>query len=230
MSAEGDIVQTLQESRNLLERISAAVSPEDDILEAVLQNQRIIIDTLQRVQGVDPDNLPRGLAGITLEEIKGGNKGKAIFDVDGKRIIATVNPGSKTGKREPVIVDGSGNSVIGTNRASKDDIEKTGVALGGRTSIRTDVAKDFEDFSDGITADPVEAPNTTIYLESKGAVDLEIELSPDGGNNWYELPNDSPVKFSTDEVVLLEFEYDFDKIRFTSDSETGIKNQIFQTV
>lgn len=79
-----------------------------------------------------------------------------------------------------------------------------------------------EDISGGVSTSLPDAEKHTLFIDVDGAVDVTVELSPDGGTNWFEPGGDSPLSYSgaTTDVVLIE--YVADSIRLTGDNTTAV--------
>ncbi len=78
---------------------------------------------------------------------------------------------------------------------------------------------DAEDISGGVEARTSDTRSTTLYLSVDGAVNITVEVSPDGGETWYVLP-ESPLKFSAKGDDAIHFRYDFNRLRLESDDGT----------
>lgn len=82
----------------------------------------------------------------------------------------------------------------------------------------------------GVEAKTSNTESTTLYLSVDGAVNISVEVSPDGGEHWYVLP-ESPVKFSGSEDNAIRFAYDFNRLRVSSDDAgVGVTAQIREVV
>jgi len=88
---------------------------------------------------------------------------------------------------------------------------------------------DGEDISNGVEDDIADVSSFTVYLSAGSAVDVTVELSPDGGTTWYE-PEESPVSMdgSTDGVERIS--YDSNKLRLTGSDTTPVTAQIREVV
>lgn len=65
-----------------------------------------------------------------------------------------------------------------------------------RSSDEAGLTDGFEDISDGKTVAVGDVTAATLFLETKGVIDVVVEFSPDDGSNWYEPAKESPVAFS----------------------------------
>ena len=61
----------------------------------------------------------------------------------------------------------------------------------------------------------------TLYLKVAGAIDITIELSPDGGNTWFTIP-ESPISFSGAGDDVIEFGYDATHIKLTGSNTNAV--------
>jgi len=88
---------------------------------------------------------------------------------------------------------------------------------------------DGEDISNGVKDDIADVSSFTVYLSAGSAVDVTVELSPDGGTTWYE-PEESPVSIdgSTDGVERIS--YDCNKLRLTGSDTTPVTAKIREVV
>ena len=82
-----------------------------------------------------------------------------------------------------------------------------------------------EDISAGKTAALKNFKRWTLYLKVAAAMDITIELSPDGGTTWYEAP-ESPVSFSAAGDNIIEMGYDATHIRLTASTTDAVTAQI----
>jgi len=81
------------------------------------------------------------------------------------------------------------------------------------------------DISGGVTAELSNYKRWTLYLKAADAIDITVELSPDEGNTWYEVP-ESPVSFSGAGDRVIEMGYDATHIRLTGSNTTRVTAQI----
>ena len=84
---------------------------------------------------------------------------------------------------------------------------------------------DNEDVSGGIIAELYYYLRWTIFIKTQGDVELTVEMSPDDGNTWYEIP-DSPLSYGEATDHVIEFGYDADKMRITANTSTAVTAQI----
>jgi len=82
-----------------------------------------------------------------------------------------------------------------------------------------------EDISGGKTAALKNFKRWTLYLKVSAAMDITIELSPDGGTTWYEIP-ESPISFSAAGDDVLEVGYDATDIKITGSTTDTVTAQI----
>jgi len=81
------------------------------------------------------------------------------------------------------------------------------------------------DTSGGVTASLKNFKRWTLYLKVSAAMDITIELSPDGGTTWYEIP-ESPISFSAAGDDVLEVGYDATHIKLTGSTTDTVTAQI----
>jgi len=81
-----------------------------------------------------------------------------------------------------------------------------------------------EDISGGVESDLYNYRWWTLYLSVAGAIDVTVELSPDG-TDWYEIP-ESPLSYSESGDDVLEVGYDANKIRLTGSNATDVTSQV----
>jgi len=77
------------------------------------------------------------------------------------------------------------------------------------------------DISGGVTAELKNFKRWTLYLKTADAIDITIELSPDGGTTWFTVP-ESPVSFSAAGDDVIEFGYDATHIRLTGSNTNAV--------
>jgi len=104
------------------------------------------------------------------------------------------------------------------------------VEFTGRTAGTAGLTSGQEDISGGVEAKVGNVDSVTIFLETAGAVNVTVEFSPDGGSNWYEPADESPVEFSGDSTDIVHVDYNVDRVRLTGSDATGVKAQIREVV
>jgi len=95
-----------------------------------------------------------------------------------------------------------------SSRAPKDE---------GATIIIASAA----DVSGGVIAALNNFKRWTLYLHTDAAIDITVELSPDGGSSWFLIP-ESPISFSAAADDVIEFGYDATHIRLTGSNTTPV--------
>jgi len=95
-----------------------------------------------------------------------------------------------------------------STRAPKDE--------GDTITICTDT-----DISAGVSAALKNFKRWTLYLKVADAIDITIELSPDGGNTWFTIP-ESPISFSAAGDDVIEFGYDATHIKLTGSNTNAV--------
>lgn len=86
-----------------------------------------------------------------------------------------------------------------------------------------------EDISDGIEAAIGDVSAFTLFLGATGAVDVEVQLSPDGGTTWYVTP-ESPVSFSEADADIVHIKYNANRIRLAGSNVTPVEVQVREVV
>jgi len=100
--------------------------------------------------------------------------------------------------------------------------------LNGRLGEDRQLA-DEEDISGGVETEISDVTTFTLYLDVAGAVDLTVELSPDGGT-WYEPRTESPVSFDGADTDIYLMRYDATAIRLTGSNGTDVTAQVREVV
>lgn len=100
----------------------------------------------------------------------------------------------------------------------------------GRSGNSSDVTNGQEDISVQKTSPVGNVSSFTVFLDAAGAVDVTIELSPDGGSTWYEPRKESPVSFSGANEEIVQVEYNATDIRVTGSDTTAVEVQIREVV
>lgn len=98
----------------------------------------------------------------------------------------------------------------------------------GRASAPRQLA-DSEDISGGVEAQLGNYSRLTLFLDVEGAVDIEIEFSPDG-ENWYSPVTDSPISYDSATTDVLEIGYVADRLRLTATDGTTVSAQVYEVV
>jgi len=101
---------------------------------------------------------------------------------------------------------------------SVDEVSK--VKMGGETVNICESA----DISSGVEVEVGNYKRWTLYIHAEDAIDITIQLSPDG-SKWYE-PDESPVSFDGEGDKVIEFGYDAYKIRLKGSNTTPVTAQV----
>jgi len=80
------------------------------------------------------------------------------------------------------------------------------------------------DISAGVEAEIGNYKRWTLYIHADDAIDITIQLSPDG-SNWYE-PDESPVSFDAAGDKVIEMGYDAYKIRLIGSNTAAVTAQV----
>jgi len=105
------------------------------------------------------------------------------------------------------------------------DIEE----LQGRATLERGLTDGAEDISGGTASELGDASSWTLYLGAQGAIEVEVSLSPDGGETWYVAP-ESPVSFSEAGADIIEMGYDATAVRIEGSDATPVEAQIYEVV
>jgi hypothetical protein len=99
----------------------------------------------------------------------------------------------------------------------------------GRSGALRELQPDPGDISTGVTATVGDVQSLTLYLSASGAVDVTVRASPDGGENYFVLP-ESPVSFDSagDDAILIK--YDMDRIKLTASNSTNVQALLREVV
>jgi len=81
------------------------------------------------------------------------------------------------------------------------------------------------DISGGVTAELDDYRDWSLFIHVGGAIDITVELSPDGGTTWYEIP-ESVLSYSATADDVLEIGYSADMIRLTGSNATSTTAQV----
>jgi hypothetical protein len=101
--------------------------------------------------------------------------------------------------------------------------------LKGRSATASKLA-DTEDVSAGVETTVGDVTSFTLFLDVGGAIDLTVELSPDGGATWYEPRDESPISFTEANTDLYRIVYDADRVRLTGSNGTAVTAQVREVV
>jgi len=82
-----------------------------------------------------------------------------------------------------------------------------------------------EDISGGVTAPLANYNRWTLFIHVADAIDITVEISPDNGDTWYEIP-ESPLSYSAATDDVLEVGYDGTDVRLTGSNTTDVTADI----
>lgn len=157
--------EDIAEQVNFVEQLLSGLGPQDEYSEAIVKNQQMILDSLLELSedGVgrggtaftdemieNIDDLPIGIVGTTTEEIASGEKGYALFSINGTNVEAKVKMEGQVDENGVIVIDDEGNiarPAIGQESALA---MLTGAAAGGKfdpirpTSYRVFETSDME--------------------------------------------------------------------------------------
>ena len=199
--------EDIAEQVNFVEQLLSGLGPQDEYSEAIVKNQQMILDSLLELSedGVgrggtaftddmiqNIDNLPIGIVGTTTEEIASGEKGYALFSINGTNVEAKVQMEGQVDENGVIVIDDEGNiarPAIGQESALA---MLTGAAAGGKfdpirpTSYRVFETSDMEEAGPGgtIQVNPGDRKvffdsgdlNSPGFMLAVGAVDVKDVL------------------------------------------------------
>jgi hypothetical protein len=99
----------------------------------------------------------------------------------------------------------------------------------GRDGSLRELQPEPGDISGGVEAAVGDVQSLTLYLSASGAVEVTVEASADGGENYFTLP-ESPVVFggAGDDAVLIN--YDMNRIKLTGSDGTNVQALLREVV
>ena len=116
--------EDVAEQVSFVETLLSGVSSQDEYSEAILRNQQMIMDSLLEL-GVEShgqpgtafgnnmiqniDNLPEGIVGTTTEEIPSGERGAALFSINGTKVEARVRMESGVDQNGVIVIKSDDN-------------------------------------------------------------------------------------------------------------------------
>ena len=78
-----------------------------------------------------------------------------------------------------------------------------------------------QDISQGVIIQLGNFRRWTLYLKTQGAINITVELSPDGGLTWFEI-SESPISFDTADDDIIEFGYDATHVKLIGSNTTPV--------
>lgn len=101
------------------------------------------------------------------------------------------------------------------------DANSTVEGINDRGGYDNELQNPAGDIENGVERELDKNPQSyTLFLDVAGAVDVTVELSPNG-EDWFE-PTDSPIKFSAAGTEIVHFDYDFNHIRLAGSDATNV--------
>jgi len=95
----------------------------------------------------------------------------------------------------------------------------------GRDSDEQTIAEG-EDISNGKSITLNNYNQYTLMLHVDGAIDITVEVSPDGGKNWFEIP-ESPFSYGSAQDDTKEMGYDADMIKLTGSNTSLVTAKVY---
>jgi hypothetical protein len=148
MSMSSDRYITPQEVRqelNILEQIESIIDSEDEFLQAILHNQKItgmlVLQMMEgggadgsRPTGIDFDNLPPGFIGLSMSDLNTGERGKAVFSVEGSNIYTDIEAAQDISQEDVVNVIDDGNQVVRLTEVNEGHLTFGKISFSGVSS------------------------------------------------------------------------------------------------
>lgn len=206
-------VEDVAQEINYLESLMGGLSADDEFMRAILRNQKIMLqsmvafgnvqtDTGQTrpvIGGVDTSNLPSGIAGTSLDDMKEGTTGDALFDISGTKIVVDIKANSDINENEVVVITGSDNQVVpasGIEPSSVSGGENTGPdkPVFGGTAPDEVITVDNEDY----VKHNLDLIADDLVLLFDGDLVLSMDDPNEGSNEVLLLPSDSPLTIGPD--------------------------------
>jgi len=129
---------------NLLEQAIAYASSQDEYMEAMLRNQKLLAQVIAQdsdtIAGdITVRTLPANTAGIALERIPSDNKGLILFDVKGYKSVLRARADGNIQSNEVVTVTGEMDKVEPQSRVdpTKMSFGSTGASSGSYQRVET---------------------------------------------------------------------------------------------
>lgn len=97
------------------------------------------------------------------------------------------------------------------------------IKIAYRENVLVSIASN-QNISGGVTAISNNFSRWTLYLKVAGAINITVELSPDGGTTYYEIP-ESPIVFGSAGDKVFEMGYDATNIRLTGSNTVLVTAQ-----
>lgn len=179
--------QEVRDELNIIEELQLGLSSDDEYLEAILENQKLVgMMMLQMMEdrkdssngnneedkdltrSINRTNLPEGYAGIVTDDVKVGESGEALFSVLGSTILCPIYPRSEVDSGEVVVVNNPNNQV-----RTVSDIERTDIVNVSDSLVQSG------DFDVSETEDPV-----TIEAGEEKTI---LSFSASSLINWWEV-------------------------------------------
>lgn len=118
-----DIVTIEEVEKNLssVEKFVKGLGPKDNYLQGILRSANIMAKSQMAVgrpgdgvllQNIDKGNLPIGYAGTALQNLDRGEKGQALFNINGSKIVLDIKAGSRVENDDTVIINDDNNTVV----------------------------------------------------------------------------------------------------------------------
>lgn len=216
--AQNEYVTTedVRRELNSIESFLAGLSTDDEFLEAIVHNQRLMGLTLLQLldETSDGSGLPGGgdggddgdsgsgggseleidSIGIATEDISSGSSGSAVFNVNGSWQRVTVNSGQDISDNDILIVTGEGNEVVPSTEVTRDYLniisrDETELAYPNRSEIGLDVTPSDKTIGP-ISVSRVQSIILVVNETSGGSLDVSVEWL-DGDDNV--LQTESPA-------------------------------------
>lgn len=197
--------EDVESELNTIERLLSSVSPQDELMEALLHNQRIqLLGMLQRQQRQEQQHselvsavsgqgtdvtyeddqtaeLPVGLVGRALTEITLGSRGEGEFQVAGSGRVVDVRANNEIEAGSTIAIVGRDNLVT-----EKDDATAPADAARLLRPIHEQDSVDAQDNDSGLAVvlHARGRPYVDLYYSVGRPAEIEVYLSNDG-EDWF---------------------------------------------
>ena len=101
--------------------------------------------------------------------------------------------------------------------------------LKGRSGSESELQNPAGDISGGVEQQIGNVSSFTIYLDVGGAVDITVELSPNGGSDYFEIA-ESPLVFNSTGQDAYHVQYNTASVRLTGSNTTDVQAIVREVV
>jgi len=198
--------EDVREQLNAVETALARANSDDEFMAAMLRNQQLLFNVIgQSLGSFDIGNLPMKSAGLAVEDMAVGEPGRAVFDLNGTKKVATVTPTSEVKRNDVVYINGPDNEVTAAN--SIDEGQLLGIGIDNGTKTAAAIEKK-------VTRDPV-------TLEP-GEVATLLKVESETGGSWNQVGSNDATY--TEYAYFVDGESIFDEPQF---EPLGLYNDLY---